>query len=94
MRLSVLLADEDIAEEPRILSFADHADSVPAQASVSVHNRARTEHRNRSCAICNRATVEPVELRNGRLGRNGRIVPGTGTLVGFSCRTCGHEWPV
>jgi hypothetical protein len=32
-------------------------------------------------------------LNNGRLGRNGQMIRGTGTLVGFGCNACGHEWP-
>ncbi|WP_437202576.1 hypothetical protein [Planctomicrobium sp. SH664] len=87
-----LLAEVEV-DEPRILSFSQFAaprsrDIIPFHAE-----RARIEHQNRSCAICNRVTVEPIELRNGVLGRNGKMIPGTGTLVGFSCNACGHEWP-
>lgn len=81
-------------DEPRILSFTEFAHSRPRRFPLSQGERARLEYRNRSCEICHRATVEPIELRDGRIWRNGRLVPGTGTLVGFSCQACGHEWPV
>ena len=87
-----LLADVDVSDEPRILSFQDFASQHEPRV-LSADARARVEFRNRSCPICQRVTVESIELRNGRLGRNGRMIPGTGTLVGFSCHTCGHEWP-
>lgn len=83
-----------VADEPRILSFLEFAAHLSPAGKTPVDERARAEYHNRSCAICNRATVEPIELRDGRLGRNGRMIPGTGTLVGFSCNGCGHEWPV
>lgn len=79
------------AEEPRILSFLEFAGQ--RKRPFSTNERARVQLQNRSCPICNRVTVESIELNNGFLGRNGRMVPGTGTLVGFSCNACGHEWP-
>lgn len=82
----------EIADEPQILSFQDFASHRRTQSLTAVE-RARAEFHNRACPICCRSTVEPIELKNGRLGRNGRMVPGTGTLVGFSCTACGHEWP-
>lgn len=94
MKLAVVTADVDLIDDPQILSFAAFRDSRHSEPAITPPQRARAELRNRCCPICNRATVEPVELRNGRLGRNGRMVPGTGTLVGFSCQACGHEWPV
>ena len=41
-----------------------------------------------------RITVDAIELQDGIIGRNGARVFGTGTIVGFSCHACGHEWPV
>ncbi|WP_437226315.1 hypothetical protein SH661x_004520 [Planctomicrobium sp. SH661] len=84
-----LVADCDVGDEPRILSFQEFA----SQRGNSVKERARLQLRNRCCPICDRVTVESIELNNGVWGRNGRMVPGTGTLVGFSCNACGHEWP-
>jgi hypothetical protein len=90
-QLALVVAD-DYCEEPRIYSFQEYASQQPRTISI-VSERARRQLHNRSCPICNRITVEPIELNNGILGRNGRMIPGTGTLVGFSCNACGHEWP-
>jgi hypothetical protein len=87
-----LLTDCEVHEEPRIYSFRDFC-SRPATIPISTGDRARLQHRNRACPICNRVTVESIELKDGQLGRNGRMIPGTGTLVGFGCNACGHEWP-
>ncbi len=88
-----LMADCSVAEEhPRIYSFIEYA-SKRILKMPAVQDRARTELRNRCCPICNRATVDSIELNDGRLGKNGRMIPGTGSLVGFSCNACGHEWP-
>ncbi|SFI97061.1 hypothetical protein [Planctomicrobium piriforme] len=87
-----LLTECSVVDEPRIYSFAEFA-TQRAPRTIAADERARVEFRNRCCPICNRVTVESIELNNGNLGRNGRMVPGTGTLVGFSCNACGHEWP-
>jgi len=88
-----LLADCSYVDDaPQIYSFCDFA-SQHSPKTLKITDRARIEHQNRSCPICRRVTVEPIELKNGRLGKNGRMVPGTGSLVGFSCNACGHEWP-
>lgn len=89
-----LAADGCVADEPRILSFLEFLPTFRPEPTVATPERARTIHSNRCCPTCNRATVEQIELRDGALGRNGRMIPGTGTLVGFSCNACGHEWPV
>lgn len=90
-----LVAGPDVLEdEPRILSFLDFAPHFQRRRQSAADDRARMELRNRSCPLCRRITVESIELRDGRLGRNGASIPGTGTLVGFSCNACGHEWPV
>ncbi|WP_437187562.1 hypothetical protein SH668x_000960 [Planctomicrobium sp. SH668] len=88
-----LVSDYDVIEEPRILSFVEFSSQRQRPSSPSVDQRARLQMSNSCCPICNRVTVESIELNNGILGRNGRMVPGTGTLVGFSCNACGHEWP-
>ncbi|HWL11196.1 MAG TPA: hypothetical protein VNQ76_22500 [Planctomicrobium sp.] len=91
-----LMADCSVVEEsPRIYSFIEFASQQAPRAPhiLAISQRARVEHQNRSCPICNRVTTESIELNNGRIGKNGRMIPGTGTLVGFSCNACGHEWP-
>ena len=54
--------------------------------------RARLEHQNRCCPNCRRVTVHPVELDDGLLNRWGMTIPASATVVGFCCRSCGHEW--
>lgn len=87
-------ADFVTCDEPRLLSFTAYVAQRQTEKLFDPSERARTEQRNQSCPCCSRVTVEPIELRNGRIGRNGALIPGTGTLVGFSCYACGHEWPV
>jgi hypothetical protein len=84
---------EAFDEEPQILSFSSFAPHFSRPVHSEVQDRARIEFHNRCCPLCRRATVESIELRDGLVGRNGAMIPGTGTLVGFSCNACGHEWP-
>lgn len=88
-----LVVDYDLHDEPQIYSFAEFA-SRREETLCFVSEKARLQKQNQNCPICNRVTVESIELNNGTLGRNGRMIPGTGTLVGFSCNACGHEWPL
>ena len=60
---------------------------------LRILNRARMRFANRICPCCCRATVAPVELKDCEYDRGGREIPGTATVVGFSCERCGHEWP-
>jgi len=87
-----LVSTREIDDEPQIYSFAEYV-GQRVQTLSFVNERARLQRQNQCCPICNRVTVEPIELKDGTLGRNGRLIPGTGTLVGFSCNACGHEWP-
>jgi len=57
--------------------------------------RARLIHANSECAGCGGHDVEPVELDDATVSwRNGDVVPGTATIIGFHCNDCGSEWPV
>jgi len=87
-----VVSHDDLHEEPQIYSFMEFANRREQTLSF-ISERARLQKQNQCCPICNRVTVESIELNNGTLGRNGRMIPGTGTLVGFSCNACGHEWP-
>lgn len=91
--LALLSDNSSVEEQPRIISFLDFANQHSVEKRTA-GERARLERKNQCCPICNRVTVEVIELNNGRIGRNGRMIPGTGSLVGFSCNACGHEWPV
>lgn len=57
--------------------------------------RARLIHANSECTGCGGHDVEPVELDDATVSwRNGDVVPGTATIIGFHCNDCGSEWPV
>ena len=57
--------------------------------------RARLIHANSECTGCGGHDVEPVELDDATLSwRNGDVVPGTATMIGFHCNDCGSEGPV
>ena len=83
----------ETAPEPHILSFDRENFSRPHRR-LAVADRARLEFQNRCCPICNRVTVEPVELDDARYGKNGSMITGTATLLGFNCNACGHEWSI
>lgn len=86
-----------VDEEPRILSFAELAPQVKVQRRVDAAHkltiRCRVERQNRVCPVCDRITAAPIELCDGLLSRNGSLIPGSATIVGFHCSSCGHEWP-
>ena len=76
---------------------ADPTAVTPEQLSVSRHwldavDRARVIYVNRTCQHCRRTTVVPLELQDAFLNRNLMPIPGTATLVGFRCCSCGSEW--
>ena len=93
-QLTVFAGPEVVEDEPQIYSFCEFTSRLNAYNRDRVEVRARLLRDNQSCPCCRRMTVEPVELRDGQLGRNGAMIANTGTLVGFSCRACGNEWPV
>jgi hypothetical protein len=61
-------------------------------AGQSTAARARTIHANRICPACGRTTVVPLESQDAARNRNLMPIPGTATLAGFSCHSCGAEW--
>lgn len=88
-----LFAGPDLVDEPLIYSFKEYSGHSQRHEDSRVAERARLERENQSCPSCNRITVDAIELQDGIIGRNGARVFGTGTIVGFSCNACGHEWP-
>lgn len=61
---------------------------------TDVVSRARVMYQNQSCPFCQHVTVEPIELGDAMISRrNHRPIPGTATVVGFHCHSCGSEWP-
>lgn len=91
------LADEAAPEQPEILPFDRSTRVISGRLSprrMRVLNRARLLFDNRTCAYCGKATVEPLELDDAMISRrNHKPIPGTATIVGFHCHSCGQEWP-
>jgi hypothetical protein len=79
-------------ERPVILSYQAFADVRRPGRLTDLLHRARNIFFNRECPDCGRVTVVPLELRDGIRGGDLRVIPGTGTLVGFRCRSCCAEW--
>ena len=109
MRQLTVFREPESIDQPHILSFQEHAAQQPRSQFRVVHEpeptprpnlrtllalRTRQQHDNRDCPACRRMTVEPVELLDGCISRNGAVIHGTPTLIGFSCNACGHEWRV
>lgn len=90
-QLVVHAAHRDL-EGPRTLSFADWKPRLEADDAYRAIRRARMEYHNQSCPSCGRTTVEPIEMADSRIGRNNCLVPGTATVVGFSCNACHEMW--
>ncbi|HET6328245.1 MAG TPA: hypothetical protein VFG04_26425 [Planctomycetaceae bacterium] len=80
----------DKRSENSCLPLAEY--KVPAGRDA-VLLRARALHRNRCCPNCRRGGVIPVDLGDGDDRHWAMPVPGTSTLVGFYCDSCGAEWP-
>ena len=85
--------DHGDAEEPRILPFHFYAGRLRGRNRMDLVSRARALHQNRRCQKCYQPRVEPLELDDAVLNRNGMPIPGTATLVGFHCLHCHSEWP-
>ena len=76
-----------------VLSYAQFTARMRGRRMVDVVTRARLERANSQCPYCRRVTVEPIELHDALVNRNGAAIPGTATVVGFHCNACRHEWP-
>ena len=83
-------------DAPVILSFPRIAGSIGGRIGtlpqLDLLNRARIIHENRCCDECGRAAVVPVDAEPALAYRDSMPVPGSGTLIGFACECCGHEW--
>lgn len=91
---NALAADGLGESQPVVYSIAAYRIPVPLLPRRTAVTRARLIHANRTCRGCGRTTVVPREFRDAALNRNLAPVPGTATLAGFSCHSCGHEWSV
>jgi hypothetical protein len=82
----------DSGDAPVILRFPRRARQIGSDTQRALLTRARIIHENRCCPICNRAAVVPVNSEQALLSRDHMPIPGSGTLLGFECESCGHEW--
>lgn len=79
----------DDEHAPAVIPFTPRIKHASGPAIV---RRAHLWNSNRACPCCRRASVEPVELEDGLLNAKAEPIPGTATIVGFTCNGCGHEW--
>ena len=88
--------DSDGEDSPVILSFPRIGRSIGGRIGTlpqrDLLTRARIIHENRCCEECGRAAVVPVDAEPALAYRDSMPVPGSGTLIGFACDCCGHEW--
>jgi len=81
-------------DSPVILSFHRRGARLTRNPQRALLIRARLIHENRCCPECERAAVVPVDSEPALAFRDSMPVPGSGTLVGFACDSCGHEWEI
>jgi len=83
-------------DDPDVISFATARRALVLSGRFTpTLQRARLIHANSECSGCGGHDVEPVELDDATVSRrNGDVVPGTATIIGFHCNDCGSEWPV
>jgi hypothetical protein len=86
--------DDTTDESPVILSFRRRGARVPRHQQRALLVRARLIHENRCCPECGRASVVPVDSEPALAYRDSMPVPGSGSLLGFACDSCGHEWDI
>lgn len=102
-RLSVYWPDEygstptTVADEPRIILFPGTLPRSSRSAreeapKLDVISRARLLFANRQCRHCSYPVVEPLDLDDAEVNRQGLEIPGTSTIVGFRCHSCDAEW--
>ncbi len=84
--------DSASEDGPVILAFPRIAGRIQPSSQRELLNRARILHENRCCPECGRAAVVPVDAEPVQAYRDQTPVPGSGTLIGFACDSCGHEW--
>ena len=82
----------DSDETRMILAFPRNAGRIGRNSQRELLARARILYENRFCPDCGRAAVVPVDSQPALSYRDHLPVPGTGTIVGFACESCGHEW--
>lgn len=86
---AIAAVDEDT---PVILSFMEWAPRLRSRAGSALR-RAHTLLQNSRCPECRSPAVLPLHLNDGRTDQDGRLIPGSSSVVGFHCDRCQHEWP-
>ena len=75
--------------ESRVVSDRTLCEEAPR---LDVIARARLLFSNRQCCRCRSHAVEPLQLDDARVNRQGLEIPGTATITGFRCHSCDAEW--
>lgn len=81
------------SDEPEVVSLSAF-DRGRNLSLMEILARTRAVYQNKRCRDCGRPTVEPVERDDAILGKNRSPIPGSATLIGFSCQYCRNEWPL
>lgn len=93
-RLRLFDPSLDDEHAPAVIPFTPRLKESQSSVNFATVRRARLWNSNQVCPCCRRATVEPVELEDGLLNAKAEPIPGTATIVGFNCSSCGHEWAI
>ena len=59
---------------------------------LDVIARARLLFSNRLCRHCHSPVVEPLQLDDAQVNRQGLEIPGSATIIGFRCHSCDAQW--
>lgn len=89
-------------QDPQVDDFTDVIPFDQARRAVVFSgrfpepaHRARLIRSNSCCPHCSLHDIEPLELEDAVISPKSRLpIPGTATIVGFHCHSCGTEWPV
>lgn len=84
----------DEEHEPAVIPFRDRILKLRPTPRTSPLQRARLWQLNQTCPCCRRITVEPIELDDALFDRRNEPIPGSATLTGFACESCGYQWSV
>jgi hypothetical protein len=77
--------------EPGIVSWKSFSHPLK-KSRMEMLARSRALYLNKRCRNCGRPTVRPLEQDDAVLGKNQSPIPGSATLIGFSCEYCRNEW--
>lgn len=92
LRIYAPVLDEE--HEPAVIPFRNRILPLRRPSNTTALQRARLWQLNQTCPGCRRITVEPIELDDALFDRKNEAIPGTATVVGFACESCGYQWDV